>query len=134
MLAPGERFGSYEIVLHLRDGGMGSLFLAKRHGAAGFHKYVALKVIRASAGDQDELVQAIVHEAQLASRIAHPNVVHVEELGEVRGTYFIAMEYVDGFGLSQLLVRLGGEGVRLRPSTSVAIVAKIAEGLHAIHE
>jgi serine/threonine-protein kinase len=75
-----------------------------------------------------------VDEAKLSARISHPNVVHVEELGEADGTHFLVMEYVHGCSLSDMLKALSRLGRRLAPDLSVWIAMKVLEGLHAAHE
>ncbi|AKF09300.1 serine/threonine protein kinase [Sandaracinus amylolyticus] len=80
------------------------------------------------------LIRMFVDEAKLTARIEHPNVVHVEELGESEGTYYLVMEYVHGCSLAQLMRSLGRSKRRLSPLVAVAICARVAEGLHAAHE
>src|SRR5687767_3514560 len=112
MLAPGARLGNFEIVAPLRSGGMASLYLARRRGAAGFDRPVAIKVIHNHLSTDRDFVEMFLDEARLAARIQDPHVVHVEELGEDRGTYFIVMEYVHGRSLSETLKALSGKGRR----------------------
>jgi serine/threonine protein kinase len=73
-------------------------------------------------------------EALLSSRIQHPNVVHVEELGEHEGSHYLVMEYVHGCSLSQLQRQLVARGRRLSPSFATRIAMHVADALHAAHE
>ena len=82
MFNQGDRVGSYEVIRRLSAGGMASLYLAKRVGAAGFARPVALKVIHPHLAENDEFSAMFVDEANISARIDHPNVVHVEELGQ----------------------------------------------------
>jgi serine/threonine-protein kinase len=75
-----------------------------------------------------------IDEAKLSARIQHPNVVHIEDLGEYEGDYFLAMEYVHGCSLSDFLVALDRRDLRLAPELAVAIAIQLADGLHAAHE
>ncbi len=134
MLAVGDVLGSYTILAHLRSGGMADLFLAHRQGAAGFRRLVAVKVVHPRLAEDPRLARMFLDEALLTARVHHPNVVHVEDLGEVRGTYFLVMEYVHGCSLAQLMKVLGQLQRRLSPIVAVAIAARVAEGLHAAHE
>ena len=129
-----RRIGAYEIVAHLRSGGMATLYLGRRTGAAGFARHVAIKVVHAHLAENRSFVRMFLDEAFLSARIAHPNVVHVEELGESEGAYFLVMEYVHGAALSQLLKALSARGRRLTPEIAVWIAIQIADGLHAAHE
>lgn len=134
MIGIGSKLRDYEIVAHLRVGGMATLFLGRRQGAAGFAKLVAIKVIHPHLAEDGTFVSMFVDEALISARIDHPNVVHVEELGEVDGTKFLVMEYVHGASLSQLLGMLAKQGRRLQPELAVHIAVRVAEGLHAAHE
>jgi eukaryotic-like serine/threonine-protein kinase len=134
MLEPGDTLGAYQILDHLRSGGMASLYLARRRGAAGFARPVAIKVVHPHLALDETFVRMFLDEAHLCSRIRHPNVVHVEELAEERGTYYLAMEYVEGGSLAQLLSELAKRERPLEASIAVRIAANIADALHAAHE
>ncbi|MEZ4286555.1 MAG: protein kinase [Polyangiales bacterium] len=134
MFEPGDKIGRYTVLQKLKEGGMATLFLCSRRGAAGKQKHVAIKVIHAHLSQDEHFRQMLVDEAVLASQIQHPNVVHVEELGEVDGKYFLVMEYVHGCTLSQLLRALARARRRMRPEIASRIAVAVAEGLHAAHE
>ena len=134
MLNPGDVVGSYEVLRKLRVGGMATLYLARRSGAAGFARHLAVKVVNEHLVGDESFVRMFIDEAKLAARIHHPTVVHVEDFGEVAGTYFIAMEYVHGCSLGQLLGALQRAGRRMAPELAVHIALRVAEGLHAAHE
>ena len=118
----------------LQHGGMATLFLGRRRGAAGFSRHVAIKVVHPHLASDRGFVRMFVEEALLSARIQHPNVVHVEELGEAQGTYFLVMEYVHGCAVSEVLRGLSRRGLRMRPEVAAAIAAQVASGLHAAHE
>ncbi|MEQ8721511.1 MAG: serine/threonine-protein kinase [Sandaracinaceae bacterium] len=134
MFATGDVLGSYRVLAHLRSGGMADLYLARREGAAGFKRLVAIKVVHPRHAEDEHLVRMFLDEALLSARIDHPNVVHVEDLGQLDETYFLVMEYVHGCSLAQLMRVLGKMKRRLSPLVAVAIAARVAEGLHAAHE
>ncbi len=134
MWQPGQRIGDYELVAQLGSGGMATLFLGRRIGAAGFTREVALKIIHPQFADDEQFRQMFLDEAMLASRVKHPNVVHVEALGDHAGTHFLVMEYVHGCSLSQLQRALLGRGRRLAPAFAVRIAMLVADALHAAHE
>src|SRR5207248_1730558 len=75
MIEVGSRIRDYEIIAPLKAGGMASLFLARRAGAAGFARTVAIKVVHAHLAADRDFVTMFVDEAKLSSRISHPNVV-----------------------------------------------------------
>jgi hypothetical protein len=130
----GQKVGDYELVAHLRDGGMASLFLAHRTGAAGFMREVAVKIVHPELASDEQFRQMFLDEALLSSRIHHPNVVQVEELGEAGGAHFLVMEFVHGCSLAQLQRALMARGRRLAPAFATRIAIQVAEGLHAAHE
>jgi serine/threonine-protein kinase len=134
VFADGDRIGNYRIESRLGPGGMGVVYLARREGVQGFSRAVALKVVHTHLAEDAGFIRMFVQEALLASRIHHPNVVHVEEFGQDKDTYFLAMEYVRGASLSSLISALEGLGRQLSPAVSTAIAAQVADGLHAAHE
>ena len=134
VLGVDKTIGGYEIVAKLKSGGMAAMYLARRRGAAGFARHVAIKVVHPHLAEDRSFVQMFVDEAKLSARIDHPNVVHIEEFGEFEGAYFLVMEYVHGCSLGQLLRELAHARRRLAPAMAVYIVSRIADGLHAAHE
>ncbi|MEM9189387.1 MAG: serine/threonine-protein kinase [Myxococcota bacterium] len=133
-MVKGSLIGDYEVVHPLRSGGMANLYLAKKRGAAGFSRQVAIKVVHPELAVDEDFVQLFLGEARLCAQIHHPNVVHVEDLGEREGRYFLVMEYVRGCSLSELLTKVANEGRRPTVQLAAHIAIKIAEGLHAAHE
>ena len=94
------RFGKYTLVARLATGGMAEIFLARLHGAAGFEKLVCIKRILPHLARDKQFVAMFLDEARIAARISHPNVCQVFELGEIDGSYYIAMEYLEGVPLA----------------------------------
>jgi serine/threonine-protein kinase len=134
MLRVGDKVGDYEVLERIKAGGMGALYLARRTGAAGFARPVAIKVMQADLLEDDESVRMFVEEALLSARIRHPNVVHVEQFGETEDGYYLVMEYVHGLSLSQLLSRIGANQRAVSVSFAVYLALQVADGLHAAHE
>ncbi len=134
MIDVGSKIAEYEIIARLKSGGMATLFLGRRRGAAGFARHVAIKVVHPHLAQDPGFVRMFVDEALLSARIQHPNVVHVEELGEADGTYFLVMEYVHGCALSDLMRALSRIERRMAPELAVWIAMRVLEGLHAAHE
>jgi serine/threonine protein kinase/tetratricopeptide (TPR) repeat protein len=124
----------YEVRGLLAGGGMGSVYLARKHGAAGFVRSVAVKVVRAEASRGSELDAMLVREALLHARIEHPNVVRVEDFGTFAGGHFLVLEYIDGWSLSQVLRACAQRQVQLPVDLSASISQSALEGLGAIHD
>lgn len=113
---------------------MATLYLARRHGAAGFSRLAAIKVVHPHLFDQPKFVDMFVDEARICSQISHPNVVHVEEFGEIDGLHYLVMEYIDGCSANELLQMLRDTGRRLEVEVAANVVLQVARGLHAAHE
>jgi serine/threonine protein kinase len=134
LLAPGDRLRDYEVIAPLPSGGMAKLYLARRSGVGGFSQQVALKLVRPELVADHGMLELFLDEARLAARVVHPNVVRVHEVGEERGNYFIAMEYVEGASLAEFLEGLRTRRLRLRRRLCVWLATQVAEALHATHE
>src|SRR3954466_8379812 len=127
-------FGDYEIVKQLRVGGMATLYLARRHGAAGFSRLVAFKMIHPHLVAQPGFVEMFVDEARICSHITHPNVVHLGALGGLAGVRYLVMEYIDGCSANELLQVFRRKRRVLDPELAARVILQIAGGLHAAHE
>jgi serine/threonine-protein kinase len=133
-----KKLGRYELVYHIASGGMASVYLARVKGPGGFERAVAIKRIHPHLARKREFIHMFLDEARILSRLTHPNVSSALDFGEVEGTYFLAMEYLSGVTLAQLIVEVCRERDRLASRTWQAFAARIladaAEGLHAAHE
>ena len=131
-LARGTRLGRYELLIPLASGGMARVWAAQLHGQRGFTKLVAIKTILPHLASDPEFERMLSDEARITSGTRHPNVVEIYELGEESGVVYIAMEWVYGDALSNIL-RVGGKTTALDPRIAARIVADAAAGLHAAH-
>ncbi len=132
-LAQGTRLGRYELLVPVAVGGMARVWAARLHGPHGFTKLVAIKTVLPHLASDPEFEKMLVDEARIASGAGHPNVVEIYELGEERGIVYIAMEWVFGDSLSQVL-RVAGAPRPIEPRLAARIAADAAAGLHAAHE
>ncbi len=126
-----ERIADYDLVEYLTAGGMADLYLARnpRHESP-----VVLKTIQRRYLELTRVVRMFVDEGRIAKALTHPNIVRIFDVGEDRGAYFIAMEYIAGRDLLAI-ARRGVETGRFLPlHLAVAIVAQIATGLTYAHE
>jgi serine/threonine-protein kinase len=111
---------------------MADVFLAVARGPMGFNKLSVVKRLRNS--EENTHVQMFLDEARLAARLNHPNIVHTYEVGEVGGRFFIAMEYLEGQSLNQLIARLAEKGDGLNEALIALIASHALKGLHYAHE
>jgi serine/threonine-protein kinase len=132
MSAP-RRLGKYELVAKIGEGGMAEVHLARQRGPKKFQKLVVLKLVHPKLASKPALAEALLDEARIAALVKHPNVVDIYDLGEEKGNYFIAMEYLEGESLAAIL-KASRTGPRLDPFSTARIIADGAAGLHAAHE
>jgi serine/threonine-protein kinase len=99
----GSRFGKYQLVKKLASGGMGEVFLAKQQGMVGFEKTLVIKRILAKHLDKQSYVDMFFSEARVAALLTHSNVVQIYDMGEEQEHYFIAMEYVHGRSMREII-------------------------------
>ena len=126
--------GRYRIVDEIGIGGMASVHLARMDGPGGFQKWVAIKKIHPHLVEDESFVQMFLDEARVAARISHPNVATVFDLGKHEETYWIAMEYLHGEPLREVMRRTEELGTAMPPEIACRVIADAAEGLHAAHE
>src|SRR5262245_43032662 len=96
----GRKLGRYEIRSKLGAGGMGEVYLA---ADTELHRKVALRVLPADVVTNNDRMRRFKQEATAAAALNHPNIAHIYEIGESAGTHFIAMEFVDGLTLRELI-------------------------------
>ncbi|MGZ6141849.1 MAG: serine/threonine protein kinase [Myxococcales bacterium] len=129
----GTFFGKYFLMKKLAAGGMGEIYLAKQQGPAGFQKILVVKKILAHLTENKEFIEAFLGEARLAAQMNHRNVVQVFELGEETGAYFIAMEYVAGKSLRDVIDVAIKKKEKLHPEHCRLIAEMICDGASYAH-
>jgi serine/threonine protein kinase len=125
--------GKYHIAHKIADGGMAEIFVGTQHGMEGFERPVVLKRILAPLVADPQFRNMLIDEAHVAMGLNHSNIVQVLDLGHVRGRYFLVMELVDGWDLSQILVRAASAGFALPPEIVLYITAEICRALAYAH-
>jgi serine/threonine-protein kinase len=128
-----RRLGKYLLIEPIASGGMAEVWRAEVAGPAGFVKQVAVKLVRADRGDDDEMVRMFVQEARLASSLHHANIVHVFDLELIEGRYVIAMELVHGRSLREVLGRCRELNVRFGLPRAVHVAVQVARALAYAH-
>jgi serine/threonine protein kinase len=132
-LALPSRLGSYELIRSIAQGGMADIYLARRVGPGRFERHVAVKVLnRMRAGDA-EACAMFLDEARLVALLNHHNIAAVHEVDVVDGKHYLAMEYVHGADLREVLTASQAAGPLLPYETSLSIVCAAAAGLDHAH-
>ncbi|HEU5056460.1 MAG TPA: serine/threonine-protein kinase [Kofleriaceae bacterium] len=131
-----QELGRYLLLTRLATGGMAEIFLAVPAERGGPVAPVVIKRILPHLADSPDLLAMFHNEAEVAARIAHPNVCRLHELGEERGQHFMVMEYLEGVTFA----RLRADHARARPGVpfdvrlAASLVAQACAGLHHAHE
>jgi non-specific serine/threonine protein kinase len=122
----GQTIAHYKILEKLGGGGMGIVYKA---ADTKLGRIVTLKVLRPERGVSDADKVRLLQEARSAAALRHPNVCTVHEIGEDQGVSYIAMAYVPGKSLKEVI-----ESGRLAIDRALAIAIQIAQGLQAAHD
>jgi serine/threonine protein kinase len=132
----GVRFGKYELLTRLAQGGMAELHLARATSLQGFEKILVLKRILPALAKNRDFVKMFLDEARIAATLNHANIVQIYDVGVVDGSYFIAMEYLHGEDLRSLSRQLHETKKDGRPplELGVTIIQAVCAGLHYAHE
>src|SRR5260370_42126804 len=107
----GSTLDRYELLCHLARGGMANVWLARFHSKPDFERLFAIKTVLPSEADSPVFRSMFLDEARLVSRIDHPNVVRVTDVGEHAGLPYLVMELIEGDSLGKLMLdvrRAGG--------------------------
>jgi beta-lactam-binding protein with PASTA domain/tRNA A-37 threonylcarbamoyl transferase component Bud32 len=118
--------GRYRIKRRLGAGGMANVYLAEDTELG---RPVAIKILNERYATDELFVERFRREAKSAAALSHPNIVSIYDRGEADGTYYIAMEVVEGTSLKELIRRSG----RLRPAQAVAYARLILSALRVAH-
>ncbi len=129
-----RRLGRYRLFAHIGRGGMADIYLAQAEiGCGDATRLVVIKEVLPQFAHSGEFAEMLVSEAKLAARLDHANVVKVEDLGRADDCLYIAMEYVEGLDLRELLRRCARSKVALPVEFSLRIAVEALRGLSFAH-
>jgi serine/threonine-protein kinase len=127
-----QRIGRYTLFWHIGRGGMADIFLASAATDLGASRLVVIKEVLPELAHVQHFADMLVSEAKIAARLDHANVVKVEDLGR-DGALFIAMEYVEGVDLREMLRRCAKASVPVPVEFSLRIVGETLKALSYAH-
>lgn len=127
------QFGKYLLLDRLAVGGMAEVFLAKSFGIEGFEKIIAVKRILPTMAEDEDFIKMFIDEAKIAGHLNHANIVPIYELGKIGESHYIAMEYVWGKDLLQIMNRFRKMRKRMPAPMVAFIAAKMCEALEYAH-
>jgi serine/threonine protein kinase len=113
---------------------MAEIHLARLAGEAGFEKTVVVKRLLPELVASPAYVEMFLEEGKLVSRLDHPNICEVHELGRDGAEYFLAMPYLDGIPVHELIARPRDPDRRAQLRVAAGVIAQACEGLHHAHE
>jgi serine/threonine protein kinase len=114
-------------------GGMANIYLARKRTEPGAGKLYVIKEILPDLAGNPRAAEMLVEEARISMRFEHPNVIRVEDLGRDGDDYHIAMEYVEGLDMRELLRRAALQRVPVPIAHSLYIIANVLRGLDHAH-
>jgi eukaryotic-like serine/threonine-protein kinase len=118
--------GRYQVVRKLGAGGMANVYLAEDQELG---RRVAIKILNDRHANDEQFVERFRREAKNAAALSHPNIVSIYDRGEAEGTYYIAMEFLDGRSLKELIVSRGPAPI----TVSVEYARQILQALRFAH-
>jgi serine/threonine protein kinase len=126
-------FGKYLLTQLIAVGGMAEVYRAKIFGAQGFEKEMVVKRILPKYAQNPSFVQMLIDEAKIAVSLSHGNIVPIYELGELEGSYYIAMEFVEGRTVLDVLRDAHSKRVPLSWAHCCGVAAEVCKGLAYAH-
>ncbi|HUU01373.1 MAG TPA: serine/threonine-protein kinase [Myxococcota bacterium] len=128
-----RQFGKYHLIAHLATGGMADIYLASHKSIGGFEKLLVIKRILPNLANDKRFVEMFLDEARIAAQLNHPNVIQIFDLGQIKGCFFIAMEYLSGESLSMIIKSCRKQKQPFPNHVAAGIVMQAAEGLYHAH-
>lgn len=128
MITKGHKINDrYQIIKTIGEGGMANVYLAQD---TILDRYVAVKVLRGDLADDEKFVRRFQREALSASKLVHPNIVEMYDVGEEDGSYYIVMEYINGKTLKSLVKKRGA----LTLPEVIDIMSQLLSGIMCAHD
>jgi serine/threonine-protein kinase len=131
-LPPVERYDRFEILGRIGRGGMAEILLARERSLTGGSRHLVIKRVLPEVRDLDELLHMFLDETRVVMGLSHPNLCQIYEVGEQDGAWYIAMEWVNGVTLGQLL-RRAIEVQDIDYGVLARVASQCAEALHYAH-
>jgi eukaryotic-like serine/threonine-protein kinase len=126
-------FGKYKLLGLIARGGMAEVYRARYNEEDPPRRLLAIKVMRPQLAREARFVDMFNREGQLAMLLRNRCIVETSEIGRIEGRHYIAMEYIGGRDLTQVLRRCQESNQRIPVPHAVYIAARIAEGLAFAH-
>lgn len=129
----GREFGKYRLHRRIARGGMGEVYLARLVGELGFERDLVIKTILPELAAKPRFIEMFAAEAKTAVALSHGNIVPAYELGRTADTFYIAMGYVDGPSVAQLLEATESQGKPPNIAAGLHVIRGVLAGLSYAH-
>lgn len=123
-----QTVGRYRIEARIATGGMGEVYRALVEGVGGISKPIAIKLVRQDMANQPDFAALFVEEVKVAMALSHANIVQAFDVGQVDNRWFLAMEFIDGVDLGDLIPPPG-----LPLDIAIYIAIEVLKGLDYAH-
>jgi serine/threonine protein kinase len=127
-------FGKYRLVKKLAAGGMAQIYLASIEGPDGFSKTCVIKKVLPELANRSDFCEMFVLEAKVAALFNHPNIIQIFDFGKITDEYYLAMEYIEGPSLEELMIRAKRAGDALGPKLAVHLGMPLCDALTYLQE
>ena len=118
----------------IAEGGMGNIYEATLFGDEGFEKRLVIKMVREDISQNNDFIKLFIGEAKLVADLVHQNIVQIYKLGKVEGHFYIAMEYVKGINLKDLIEKHKTMGELIDVELGAFIISRVCRGLEYAHD
>ncbi len=129
-----RRFGPYLLFDQIGEGGMARLYLGHRKTSLGGERLVVVKQVLPMLANSEEFCRLLTQEAKLAAQLSHRNIAQVVDLGRENDVLYIAMEYVEGFDLRDLLRECSKKRLPLPVQYALLVILEVLRGLDYAHK
>jgi serine/threonine-protein kinase len=133
MTEPNSYFGKYKILRTLGGGGMGEVLLCEQQWEGGIKRKVAVKRIRQVFTRTEQFKQFFLREARIISSLHHPGIVQFYDFGEIDEIYYMAMEYIEGASLGDLIKASRTHHLHIPVDLALSIIIAVGSGLEYLH-
>ena len=125
--------GQYQLLEKIDQGGMAEIYRARRSGPHGFEKIVAIKKILPHLANDQDFINMFSSEAKVTAQLQHPNIVQIHDYGKEAGIYYLAMEYIHGLNLNDLMTLLSDSQQKLSLPQISYIIRHVCAALEYAH-
>ena len=133
MAEPILTLDKYNLLEVLGRGGMATVYKARMNGPMGFEKLAAVKLLHTELGSDKDVVGMFIGEARVGANLSHPNVIGILDFGMIDNRYYLAMEYVDGCSLANLVKPGAAAGKPMPIEAAVCAIIDALDGLAYVH-